>query len=415
MTDPADGSADARPERPAADPDLLADPTLDAALRTKGPLDPELARRLIARGRERLDNGDAGAAIADFRRAIGHADPTITGAALLGYGDALYRLDDERQATAAWEAVVRLRENPSTYQAWRNLAGARVRGGELAAAMQAYREADRRAPADDKAEIASRLGWLAKETGNTGAASRYFSRARGGGGLGLAQLLVIVTSIVSLIALSDPEGRLFSGLFLERTAVQHGELYRLLTVTLVHAPGGETPWFSLHLLFNMYALWIIGPIVESIWGRRMFALFYVLTAIAASTASFLSSPGPAVGASGAIFGLVGVILAGTRAHHPMLDRRARSIVPQLGVFALINLAFGFLAGGMIDNAAHIGGLVAGLWLGFIVPPGKVPTLRSAWQNPRGAAAERSPLLVAAGVILLVGVVVAGIAYGDATL
>jgi len=415
MTDPADGSADARPERAAADPDLFADPTLDAALRTQGPLDPELARRLIARGRERLDNGDAGAAIADFRRAIGHADPTITGAALLGYGDALYRLDDERQATAAWEAVVRLRENPSTYQAWRNLAGARVRGGELAAAMQAYREADRRALADDKAEIASRLGWLAKETGNTGAASRYFSRARGGGGLGLAQLLVIVTSIVSLIALSDPEGRLFSGLFLERTAVQHGELYRLLTVTLVHAPGGETPWFSLHLLFNMYALWIIGPIVESIWGRRMFALFYVLTAIAASTASFLSSPGPAVGASGAIFGLVGVILAGTRAHHPMLDRRARSIVPQLGVFALINLAFGFLAGGMIDNAAHIGGLVAGLWLGFIVPPGKVPTLRSAWQNPRGAAAERSPLLVAAGVILLVGVVVAGIAYGDATL
>jgi rhomboid protease GluP len=147
----------------------------------------------------------------------------------------------------------------------------------------------------------------------------------------------------------------------------------------------------------------------------MFALFYVLTAIAASTASFISSPGPAVGASGAIFGLVGVILAGTRAHHPMLDRRARSIVPQLGVFALINLAFGFLAGGMIDNAAHIGGLVAGLWLGFIVPPGKVPTLRSAWQNPRGQVAERSPLLVAAGVILLVGVVAAGLAYGGANL
>ena len=413
MTDPADSSAG---ERPAPDPDLFADPTLDAALRTQGPLDPELARRLIARGRERLDNGDAGSAIADFRRAIGHADPTITGAALLGYGDALYRLDDERQAAAAWEAVARLRENPSTYQAWRNLAGVRVRGGELPAAIQAYREADRRAPAEDKAEIASRLGWLAKETGNTGAASRYFSRARGGVGFGLTQLVVIFTSAVSLIALSDPEGRLFSTLFLARSAVQHGELYRLLTVTLVHAPGSEdAPWFSLHLLFNMYALWIIGPIVESIWGRRMFVLFYVLTAIAASTASFLTSAGPAVGASGAIFGLVGVILAGTRAHNPVLDRRARSIVPQLGMFALINLAFGFLAGGMIDNAAHIGGLVAGLWLGFIVPPGKVPTLRSAWQNPRGKTAERSPLLVAAGVILLVGVVSVGLAVGHATL
>jgi membrane associated rhomboid family serine protease len=414
MTEPADGAA---AERPAPQPDPFADPALDAALRTQGPLSPDVARRLIARGRERLDNADPAHAIADFRRVIGHADPTITGAALLGYGDALYRLDDERQAAAAWEAVARLRENPSTYQAWRNLAGVRVRAGELGSAMQAYREADRRAPAEDKAEIASRLGWLAKETGKSGQANRYFSRARGGVGFGLTQLLVIFTVAVSLIAAIDPEQRLLSFLWLDRQDVRNGDLYRLLTVTLVHQPGGaDAPWLSLHLLFNMYALWIIGPIVESIWGRRMFALFYVLTAIAASTASFLSSPGPAVGASGAIFGLVGVILAGTRAHHPVLDRRARSIVPQLGIFALINLAFGFLAGGMIDNAAHIGGLISGLWLGFIVPPGKVPTLRSAWQNPRaGETAQRSPLLVSAGVFLLLGVVAAGLAIGRATL
>jgi membrane associated rhomboid family serine protease len=396
---------------PAGDP--LADPQLDAALRTQGPIDAALATRLIERGRERLNMGDAGPAVADFRRAIGHEDPAITGAALLGYGDALYRLDDERQATGAWEAVVRLRENPSTYQAWRNLAGVRVRAGELQSAMEAYREAERRAPADDRQEIASRLGWLAKETGNTGAANRYFSRARGSAGFGVAQLLVVVTSIVSLIALSDPNGTLFNLLLLDRDAIRHGELWRLFTVTLVHAPGQSAPWFSLHLLLNMYALWIVGPIVESIWGKRLLLLFYFLTAIAASTASFLTSPGPAVGASGAIFGLVGVILAGTRAHHPVLDRRARAIVPQLGIFVVINLAFGFLAGGMIDNAAHIGGLVSGLWLGFIVPPGKVPTLRSAWQHPTGERAERSPLLVMAGVIALLGVVAAGLAVGGA--
>jgi membrane associated rhomboid family serine protease len=405
MTDPAGG--------PTADP--LADPQLDAALRAQGPLEAALAQRLIQRGRERMDLGDAAQAVADFRRAIGHPDPAITGPALLGYGDALYRLDDERQAGAAWEAVTRLRENPATYQAWRNLAGVRVRAGELASAIDAYREADRRAPSEDKQEIASRLGWLAKETGNTGQANRYFSRARGGAGLGLAQLLVIVTSIVSLVALSDPEGNLFGLLLLDRDAIRHGELWRLLTVTLVHAPGGTTPIFSLHLLLNMYALWIVGPIVESIWGKRLLLFFYVLTALAASTASFLTSPGPAVGASGAIFGLVGVIFAGTRAHHPMLDRRARSIVPQLGIFIVINLSFGFLAGGTIDNAAHIGGLVSGLWLGFVVPPGKVPTLRSAWQNPRGEPATRSPMLVAAGVIALVGVVAAGLAIGGAML
>src|SRR6185503_4961143 len=359
MTDPSGG--------PAADP--LADARLDAALRTQGPLDAATAQRLIARGRERLDLGDAPQAISDFRRVIGQEDPAITSAALLGYGDALYRLDDERQATAAWEAIIRLRDNASTYQAWRNLAGVRVRAGNLQGAIEAYREADRRAPSEDKAEIASRLGWLAKETGNAGAANRYFSRARGGAGFGLAQLMVVITSIVSLIALSQPSGDLSNLLLLDHDAIKDGELWRLFTVTLVHAPGSDTsPWFSLHLLLNMYALWIVGPIVESIWGRRLLLLFYFLTAIAASTASFLTSPGPAVGASGAIFGLVGVIFAGTRAHHPMLDRRARQIVPQLGFFIVINLAFGFLAGGTIDNAAHIGGLISGMWLGYVVPP-----------------------------------------------
>jgi len=98
----------------------------------------------------------------------------------------------------------------------------------------------------------------------------------------------------------------------------------------------------------------------------------------------------------------------------MLDRRARAIAGQMGFFILINLAFGFLAGGTIDNAAHIGGLVSGMWLGFIVPPGKVPTLRSAWQHPRGEPAQRSPLLVMAGVIALVGVVLAGLALGGAS-
>jgi len=147
----------------------------------------------------------------------------------------------------------------------------------------------------------------------------------------------------------------------------------------------------------------------------LFGLFYVLAGVAASTASFALGPGPSVGASGAIFGLVGVLLAGTRVHHPVLDRRARAIVPQLGMIVVINLAFGFLAGGTIDNAAHIGGLLAGLWLGFVVPPGRVPTLGSVWQRPAGQPATASPLLVTAGVVALVGVIALGLALGGATI
>lgn len=394
--------------------DRFRDPALDAAVASQGPLTAEIARRLVQRGHDELEAGEPRLAIADFQRVIGNEDAAITGAALLGMGDAIYRLDDEPHAIGAWEAVTRLSENPSTYRAWRNIAGARVREGELQAAITAYREADRRAPAEDKAEIASRLGWLAKETGNTGAANRYFSQSRGAAGIGLTQIVIAITTLVSFAAFYQPD--LFDRLAMIREAVQAGELYRLVSVTLVHAPG-DPPWLSLHLLLNMYALFIVGPVVESIWGRRMFLLFYLLCAIGGSTGSFLFSDA-SVGASGAIFGLVGVILAGTRSHHPLLDRRARSIVPQLGMFVVINLAFGFVStvGGFnIDNAAHIGGLIAGLWLGFVVPPGKVPTLRSAWQHPRGEASARSPLLIAAGVIGLIGVEAAILAFGGATL
>jgi len=399
--------------------DPFRDPEVDAAAASQGPLSPDVALRLVARGRTKLEAGEAALAVADFRRVIGHDDPVITGAALLGLGDALYRLDDEPQAKAAWAAVTRLRENPSTYRAWRNLAGMLVREGDLPGAIEAYREADGRAPAEDKPEIASRLGWLTKETGNSGAAGRYFARSRGSAGLGLAQMLVLGTSMISLAALLDPSLTLFRTLMLLPDAVRQGELWRLLTVTLVHAPGSGGSWFSLHLLLNMYALWIVGPIVEQVWGRRVLVLLYVLCALGGSTASFVFSNAPAVGASGAIFGLVGVVIAGTRAHLPVLDQRARAIVPQLGMFVIINLVFGFVTsatGFNIDNAAHLGGLVTGLWLGFLIPPGNVPTLRSAWQQPRGSSpAERSPVLVAAGIVALLGVIAIGLAIGGAAL
>jgi membrane associated rhomboid family serine protease len=391
-------------------PDPFRDPELDAALATQGPLSEAVARRLIERGRARLDAGEHGLAAADFQRVVGHPDANLTGAAVLGTGDVLYRVDADDQARNAWQSVTQLPENDSTYQAWRNLAGMHVRAGELREAIEAYRQADRRAPAADKAEIAARLGWLAKETGDTGTANRYFSRSRGSATFGIALAVLVVTAAVSFVAFNVPS--VLDALLLDPFWVRQGQLHRLVSVTLVH--GGY-----LHLFLNLYALWIVGPVVESIWGKRLFVLFYLLTAVGGSTGSFLFSNAASVGASGAIFGLVGVILAGTMAHHPVLDRRARAIVPQLGMFVIINLIFGFVsqAGGLsIDNAAHIGGLLTGLWLGFVVPPGKAPTLRSAVQHPRGGQpAERSPLLVAAGVIGLAGVLAAALAFGGATL
>jgi rhomboid protease GluP len=189
--------------------------------------------------------------------------------------------------------------------------------------------------------------------------------------------------------------------------VLNGEWYRLLSVTLVH--GGV-----LHLFFNMYALYIVGPLVEGIWGSISFVAFYLITAVAASTASFLTNPVPAVGASGAVFGLIGVIFAGTRAHHPVLDFRARSIVRQLGTVIVLNLVIGFIGADFIDNAAHIGGFLAGVWLGIVVPPGRAPTLASLWQRSDGRSEARPMPLVIAGVLLLIGVIALGLANGPLT-
>jgi membrane associated rhomboid family serine protease len=384
------------------------DPTnLDAAVQAAGPLDRSVALAILARGRELLDSGDFEPAARYFQRVTGFDDPIITAAALLGLGEAAYRLDLDDVALSSWQAVLKLPETPSTYPAWRNIAAARVRAGELQEAIQAYREADRRAPGDDKPEIAARLGWLTKETGDTGAARRYFARSRGDGpAIPLAYIVLGVTILISFYAESSGGAGLKDGLALDKSAVAAGELYRLLSVTLVHGD-----W--IHLAFNMYALYLLGPLVEGIWGTRWFAAFYLLTAAAASTASFLFTDGDSVGASGAIFGLVGVALAGTRIHNPILDRKARAIVPQLVPVVVINLILGFTVTG-IDNAAHIGGLVGGLWLGTFVPPGRVRTLRSFWQNEPGGGGVPPMLLATIGVVALLGAISAGLAFGGIT-
>ncbi|MEO8208028.1 MAG: rhomboid family intramembrane serine protease, partial [Chloroflexota bacterium] len=315
----------------------------------------------------------------------------------------------DAEAISAWKAVLELPDNPSTYPAWRNLAAAHVRSGDLRDAMTAYREADRRAPDEDKAEIATRLGWLAKETGDTGAARKYFARGRGDGpAIPLAFAIIGLTILVSFYALSQDGIDVALALALDKGALAAGQVWRLVSVTLVHAN-------IVHLLINMYALYLLGPLVERTWGSLMLGVFYLLTAAAASTASFIVSPTLSVGASGAIFGLVGVLLAGSRIHRPMFDRQARALVPQLGSIVFINLAFGFLFAGTIDNAAHIGGLVAGLWLGAFVPPGRVRTMRDFWQTGGGAAgAGRTRLISALGMAALVILIVVGLLAGGMT-
>ena len=195
--------------------------------------------------------------------------------------------------------------------------------------------------------------------------------------------------------LSTPEGS-FELLLLNKPLVAAGELWRLVTVTLTHAPIQVMP---LHLLFNMYFLYLAGPFVERLYGRWTFLLMYVVFAIGASLTSFaLTSPPDsplAVGASGAIFGLFGLLVAAERLHRPVLDRQSRAFLGQLGGLVIFNLILGFIIPG-VDNFAHIGGLVTGLVIGLLFAPTRVPTLHSLWVRPGPAPGTQVPAFGSGG-------------------
>lgn len=352
-----------------------------------GPLDRTAAIALLGRADALLAAGEYQAARSAYARLVGVPEASLTGAALVGLGEALYRLDDEDGARQCWEQAARLPENSSTYRALRQVAAARVRAGDLRGARDAYAEADRRAPAADRPEIASRLGWLNKELGDRRAAGRWFARSRASEPRPVVSYgIIAVTVVLSLLALQPGAGPLLTALWLDKQALSAGEWWRLVTPVLVH--GG-----LLHLLFNMYFLYLVGPLVEQLYGSVRFVALYLFTAAAASASSYLfGGPYPSVGASGAIFGLCGVLLAVSLVHRPVLDRRGRAIMSQIGGLVVLNLVLGFginALGAGIDNAAHIGGLVSGLWLGLALPPVR-STLASYWQQPGAPTPSGGP-------------------------
>jgi membrane associated rhomboid family serine protease len=379
----------------------------DGAMSHDGPLSREAAMAALDHASELMASADFVDAARLYQRVVGFNDPGVTGAALLGLGEAWYRLNDDAQAQATWEEVTRLPESQATYPAWRNVAAARVRAGDLRGALAAYREADRRAPAADKAEIASRLGWLSKELGDKGAAGRYFSRARGDTGASMSMNIIAVPSIVSLIVLfgSRPGDELGALLAMDKVGLAQGELWRLWSVTLVHAS-------IIHLAFNMFALWIAGPFVERLYGRWRFLAFYVISAAGGSLMTFAFSDAQyGVGASGAIFGLFGLLFANQVIHRPVLDRQSRMLLGQFGALIAINLVFGFIVPG-IDNMAHLGGLLTGIWLGVLFAPTNVPTMRSLWVRAGPQTGTMQPA-VASGrlqLIQVIGLAVLGLAF-----
>lgn len=167
----------------------------------------------------------------------------------------------------------------------------------------------------------------------------------GAAGIPVVSYGLIALSVLAFVAQMSSR-QLDSELVLWAPAVADGQVYRLLTSAFLH-------YGAMHLLLNMWALYVVGPPLEGLLGRARFSALYLLCALGGSVAVYLLAPlnTATAGASGAIFGLFGATL--------IIGRRLRTDVGWVAAVIVINLAFTFSIPG-ISWQGHLGGLITGL-------------------------------------------------------
>jgi len=135
--------------------------------------------------------------------------------------------------------------------------------------------------------------------------------------------------------------------------IRDGEYYRLLTSMFLHGD-------FFHLLFNMYSLYQIGPAIINLFKPSGFAIVYFVSGIVGSLLSYFFNSNPSVGASGAIFGLVGALGA------VAIVTQNYGLLINIFLILVINFLYALDPIHRIDNFGHLGGLVTGFLLGFIL-------------------------------------------------
>lgn len=182
----------------------------------------------------------------------------------------------------------------------------------------------------------------------------------------VATLAILALNLLLFVLMTLAGGSKDTGVLLEFGAsyaplLRRGEYWRLVMPMFLHIG-----W--LHLLVNGYALYILGPILERVYGYGRYAALYVAAGIGSSLLSMTISTHVAAGASGAIFGVAGAMLVTGYVRRDVIPPRwgrafGRGMIP----FIVVNLAFGFTVRG-IDNWGHLGGLASGILLALVIPP-----------------------------------------------
>nr|AIY60749.1 rhomboid protein Ginbi_RBL10 [Ginkgo biloba] len=190
--------------------------------------------------------------------------------------------------------------------------------------------------------------------------------------LGL-NILVYVAQIVS-------QGKLTLWGAKVNSLINQGQIWRLVTSSLLHANIG-------HLLVNCYSLNSVGPTVEKLSGHRRYLAVYTASAVASSTMSYYLCKAPAVGASGAIFGLVGSLVVFLLRHKNLMSNGQQSLSQITRVIAL-NMVLGLVSQG-IDNWGHIGGLIGGASLSWLLGPAL--SFESTCEGGRRVLVDRPPI------------------------
>jgi len=187
----------------------------------------------------------------------------------------------------------------------------------------------------------------------------------------VAVLLAMIASGVSPLSPTVPDLYTWGADY--GPAVAGGQWWRLLSSAFVHVG-------IVHIAFNMYVLWGAGVFAERVYGNVEFLLVYLLAAVSGSLVSTVWSPEVvAAGASGAVFGVYGAILAFSMGKgHDLPDVVAARLRKGALTFVLLNVVLG-LAIPQISNSAHLGGLAGGFVAGWLLAPGPAPR-RARWRR-----------------------------------
>ena len=174
-------------------------------------------------------------------------------------------------------------------------------------------------------------------------------------------------------------------------AVQHGQWWRLLSASFLHAG-------IVHLVVNMFGLAVIGMTLERLFGHRLYLSIYLFSGVMGSALSmhFSAQTAVSVGASGAIFGVAGALLVAVFKNRKTLPQMfSKQTLSGMGFFVIYSLVQGFGRVG-IDNAAHVGGLLAGCLMAALL------TSRLDVVALAGSTRWRTPVALSLAALLILG-------------